>query len=143
MHYLIRNMIPEDYSAIKILWENTPGLKLEKADSKDGITRYLVRNPNLSFVAEIDGQIIGTVLCGEDGRRGYLQHLCVENKHRHNGIAKMLLAKAIEQFSSLQLYEIRIFVLKSNNIGTQFWSKLGWELRKDILVRTYQLGSEL
>lgn len=139
MNYTIREMASEDYSAAIKIWTATPGMKIEEADSEAGIARYLSRNPGLSHVAEIDGEIIGTVLCGEDGRRGYLQHLCVKESHRNKGIAKALLKAAIDSFRTHELYEIRIFVFKDNELANEFWQDQGWFLRDDIFVHAYKL----
>lgn len=114
-------------------------MKLEEADSEQGVARYLSRHPNLSYVAQADENIIGTVLCGEDGRRGYLQHLCVSEAHQGKGIGKSLLEAAILQFQKLDLYEIRIFVFKDNELGNEFWASRGWTIRDDIYVRAYKL----
>ena len=97
--------------------------------------------PNLSYVALSEAKIIGTVLCGEDGRRGYLQHLCVVDKFRNRGAGSQLLEAAVEQFKSLGLYEIRIFVFKNNQTGNQYWEDKGWIVRDDIHVRSLNLQS--
>lgn len=135
-------MTEKDYIEVSNLWRSMPGLKLEKADSMEGVCRYLSKNPKLSFVAEIDGKVIGTVLCGEDGRRGYLQHLCVSEEYQGNNIGKLLLEAAIEQFNKLDIYEIRIFVFKNNDLGNKFWTKFGWDVRDDIFVRSFQLHEQ-
>ena len=139
MTFNLRNMKPSDYASVRELWETIPGLRLEEADTEEAIHRYLARNRTLSFVALVDDNIIGSVLCGEDGRRGYLQLLCVSEKHQGKGIGKQLLKAAIEKFSLLELFEVRIFVLKNNKHGTDFWESQRWELREDIVVRTYKL----
>ncbi len=139
MTFNLRNMKPSDYASVRELWETIPGLRLEEADTEEAIHRYLARNRTLSFVALVDDNIIGSVLCGEDGRRGYLQHLCVSEKHQGKGIGKQLLKAAIEKFSLLELFEVRIFVLKNNKHGTDFWESQRWELREDIVVRTFKL----
>jgi len=139
MNLNVRKMTPDDYQEVRAIWELTPGMKLEQADSEEGVTRYLSRNPSLSYVAEVGDKIIGTVLCGEDGRRGYLQHLCVIEEFRGQGIGKKLLETAIQQFKLLELHEIRIFVFKDNDLGNKFWGDLGWIIRDDIYVRAYNL----
>jgi ribosomal protein S18 acetylase RimI-like enzyme len=137
MKYSIRKMLPSDYYQARRLWESTPGMKLEAADSKDGISRYILRHPELSYIAESDHRVIGTVIGGEDGRRGYLQHLCVAPEFRNQGIGKILLDASIKQFQKLDIHEVRIFVFKDNDVGNEFWHRLGWSLRDDIHVRTF------
>ena len=73
----IRPMHISDYDALIQLMQATPGISLRDADSREATERYLARNPDLSFIAEQDGQLIGYVMCRHDGRRGYLQHLIV------------------------------------------------------------------
>lgn len=139
MEPTIRPMRISDYHGARTLWETIPGLRLEKADSEEGVARYLARNPDLSFVAEHESEIVGTVLCGEDGRRGYLQHLCVAEKHRNQDLGTKLMAAALDQFSKLLLYEVRIFVLLSNPVGMKYWDSRDWQSRDDIGVFAFQL----
>lgn len=139
MTITIREMQPTDYSQAYKLWLSVPGMKLEKADSEAGVKKYLSRNPKLSYVAEIDNKIIGTILCGEDGRRGYMQHLSVTEQYREKGIGKSLLSCALQQFKKLDIQEVRIFIFKNNDIGNSFWQDLGWSIRDDIYVRTVEL----
>jgi len=86
-----RVMKQSDYDAIISLWQNAQGIKLRDADSREGIDKYLQRNPGLSFVAEFNGMVVGTIMAGHDGKRGYLQHLAVAVTHRKMGIATKLL----------------------------------------------------
>ena len=79
----LRTMTPADYDAVLALMQNTPGISLRDADSREATERYLVRNPGLSFVAEAEGRLIACVMCGHDGRRGYLQHLLVQIGRAH------------------------------------------------------------
>jgi len=139
MNIVIREMKIDDYDSIRGVWESIPGLKLEEADSRTGIEKYLTLNPNLSYVAISEDKIIGTVLCGQDGRRGYLQHLCVVDKYRNRGVGSKLLDAAIEQFNVLGLHEIRIFVFKNNEVGNRYWARKGWIVRNDIYVRSLKL----
>ncbi len=140
MSIMIREMKVGDYDSIRKIWEEIPGLKLEEADSKKGIEKYLTLNPNLSYVASSGGKVIGTVLCGQDGRRGYLQHLCVIDEYRKFGIGSQLLDAAIDRFKELGLHEVRIFVFKDNQVGNEYWAEKGWIVRDDIYVRSLNLG---
>lgn len=135
----IREMQPTDYQQTYKLWLSVPGMKLEKSDSEAGVKKYLLRNPKLSYVAEVDKKIIATILCGEDGRRGYMQHLSVAPNFRNKGLAKSLINRALAQFKKLNIQEVRIFIFKDNDIGNTFWQNLGWNIRDDIHVRTFDL----
>src|SRR4030042_5216026 len=96
MKYKVRQMTIRDYDAVISLWRGIPGIGLDNdSDSRLGITRYLKRNPGLSFVAQIQDMIVGTVLSGHDGRRGYLHHLAVGASHRQLGIGKTLTSRCL------------------------------------------------
>ncbi|MEM6855327.1 MAG: GNAT family N-acetyltransferase [Planctomycetota bacterium] len=135
----IREMLVADYAEVRELWGRLEGMRLEAADSEAGVTRYLTQNPGLSFVATEGDRIIGSVLCGQDGRRGYLQHLSVTPEYRNRGVGSALLAAAAEAFARHELHEIRIFVLRDNSEGLEFWRKRGWDHRYDIDVFTHKL----
>ena len=92
---LIREMTSEDYDAVYALWQATEGLGLSDADSREAIARYLERNPGLSFIAVENEELLGTVLCGHDGRRGYLHHLAVARSHRGQGLGRRLAQRAL------------------------------------------------
>ena len=91
----------DDYDAVVDLMKQTPGVSFRDADSRESTSRYLQRNPDLSFVCEIDSQIAGCIMSGHDGRRGYLQHLIVLPAHRRKGIAKALVESCLTKLESL------------------------------------------
>ncbi len=131
---LINEMQAEDYCEMYKLWVNTPGMGLSDADSYENIQRFLLRNEGLSFVCRHEGRIIGTILCGHDGRRGYLYHVAVEEQFRGQGIGKRLVETSLRRLKEEGCTKCHLFV-KSNNItGNAFWSKIGWQKRDDIYV---------
>ena len=90
-NYIVRAMVEEDYNQVYDLWVTIQGLGLRSIDdSKEGIARFLKRNPQISAVAEIDGKIVGAILCGHDGRRGCFYHVCVDYNYRRLGIGKAM-----------------------------------------------------
>lgn len=127
-------MIIDDYDEMIELWRNTPGVGLTRADARDGIERFLVRNSGLCFVATELGRIIGTILCGFDGRRGYIYHLAVDQAYRSRGIGKMLVHKSLEALKSAGAYDCRLFVLKSNDLGQEFYKGTGWQQKEHIVL---------
>lgn len=137
--YLIRTMDASDYTDVLKLWEGKPELRIDTLDSRNSIIAYLEANPGLSFVAIAGGAIVGTLLCGTDMRRGYLQHLYVLNEYRHRGIASALLNAAITAFKNKRIKELRLFVLKGNMEGSGFWMSRGWQERDDIGIYSFQL----
>lgn len=130
----IRVMNIEDYDSVMSLWTKTPGIGISRADTKEGLNRFLKRNENLSFVCEMDNKIVGTILCGHDGRRGFIYHLAVDEQYRLKGIGKALVVKAIEELKREGIHKYHIFVIKSNYDGKKFWNKMGFKKREDIEV---------
>jgi N-acetylglutamate synthase len=132
-----------DHGRVVDLMKATPGVSFRDADSRDSTERYLARNPDLSFVAEIAGSLVGCVMSGHDGRRGYLQHLIVLPSHRRKGIANDLVESCLVGLERLGILKTHIDVLKTNEVAQAYWNSRGWKLRSDIhrysLIRS---GSE-
>lgn len=133
----IREMMIADYDALLELLRTTPGVTLRDADSRDATQIYLRRNPGLSFVALDGGKIIGCVMCGHDGRRGYLQHLVVKPEFRNRGFGKNLFMACVDALQRVGIAKTHIFVLKSNLLANRFWSGQGWMLREDLNLYSY------
>jgi ribosomal protein S18 acetylase RimI-like enzyme len=139
----ITEMKIKDYDEVFSLWKKTEGLGLHKdADSKAGIARYLRRNPGFSFVARENGELVGTVLCGHDGRRGYIFHLAVVKGCRKKGIGKALIQKALSKLASIGMTVCLIFVFAKNRNGRKFWRRTGWVERPDIIMMVKDTGKE-
>ena len=135
MRYTIRKMTARDYDAVVSLWKAAPGVGLDaESDSRSGIARYLRRNPGLSFVACHGGQLVGAVLSGHDGRRGYLHHLAVAPPHRRRGIGLAMVARCLRALAARKIPKCNVFLLASNASGRAFWRHNGWTLREDLRV---------
>ncbi|CDG84982.1 GNAT family N-acetyltransferase [Janthinobacterium agaricidamnosum] len=130
--YIIRPMLIEDYDAVMDLMRNTPGISLRDADSRAATRRYLDRNPQLSFVAELGGRTVACIMSGHDGRRGYLQHLVVLPEHRRLGIASALVEKCLAALEGLGIAKVHLDVIKGNQQAHAYWQRQGWKLRTDI-----------
>ena len=128
----IRVMTLADYDAAIELMRSTPGISLRDADSREATARYLQRNPGMSFVAEIEGVLCGCVMCGHDGRRGYLQHLLVLPSHRRQGIANALVEHCLASLESVGIHKCHLDVFKTNQTAADYWQSQGWQLRTDI-----------
>jgi N-acetylglutamate synthase len=129
----IKKMSIDDYEEVFLLWKSTEGIGLhDDVDSKAGIRQYLKRNPGLSFVAKENGGIIGTVLAGHDGRRGYLHHLAVASRYRKHGVGKSLVDRVIGQLRRIGIRKCHLWVFAHNHPGQQFWKHIGWIKREDI-----------
>jgi len=131
--YSIRIMDIADYDAVITLMKQTPGVAFRDADSLDATARYLERNPNLSFVAEVDHQIVGCIMSGHDGRRGYLQHLVVLPLFRRQGIANALVEHCLSGLEQMGILKTHLDVFKTNASGAAYWAQQGWTQRTDIL----------
>jgi ribosomal protein S18 acetylase RimI-like enzyme len=127
-------MTIDDYEQSYDLWKKTEGLVLSDADSRASIQAYLERNPGQSFVCRLDNEIIGTILCGQDGRRGYIYHVAVSMDHRGKGIGTELVQRSLSKLSEHGIMKCHIFVVEDNEVGNGFWSHSGWIRRHGILI---------
>ncbi|MBR0461257.1 MAG: GNAT family N-acetyltransferase [Erysipelotrichaceae bacterium] len=133
---IIRTMTIEDYEGVYELWINTPGMGLNTTDdSYDGIGKYLKRNPDTSFVAIEEGRIIGIILAGHDGRRGYIHHTAVLPEHRRKGIGKALLENAMKALEAQGISKVALVVFVRNEDGNAFWENMGFTEREDLVYR--------
>lgn len=132
----IRVMTIDDYEGVYNLWINTPGMGLNTTDdSREGIDKYLKRNPTTSFVAESDGKIIGVIMAGHDGRRGFINHTAVLSDYRKQGIAKRLVDSAMDALDKEGIKKVALVVFKHNEIGNGFWENIGFTDREDLVYR--------
>lgn len=139
MDIQIREMHAEDYQAAYDLWNNLPGLGLSSADRQEAILAFLERNPKTCFSA-LDGKsLIGTVLGGSDGRRGYLYHLAVHADYQKQGVGANLVDTCLNALRKAGIEKCHIFVIADNLEGQEFWKKQGWHKRDDILVMSKEI----
>ena len=132
-----------DYEAVYQLWRSTPGMGLNNVDdSRAGLERFLKRNPTSCFVAEEEGTIVGTILCGHDGRRGYLYHAAVAQNYQGRGIGTALLDAALSALEQEGITKVALVALKRNSEGNGFWEKQGFFVREDLNYRN-KLISEM
>lgn len=135
----IRAISPADHAALLDLWRRTPGLCVRAEDAYEPFCRYLARNPELSLLAEVDGQLAGCLLVGHDGRRGYLQHLVVDMPWRGRGLARALLDEALSRLAALGVRKSHVFVLRDAPVALAFWqAQRDWGERRDIQVFSTQ-----
>ena len=137
---IYRNMLISDYDSVIALWRDCDGVSLRDADSRDGIEKYLLRNPALSFVAFDGVDIVGTIMAGHDGKRGYIQHLAVANTVRKQGIASNLVELCLAALKSQGIEKSHVHVLGDNEPGRKFWSGLGWFHRAEIVMYSFING---
>lgn len=132
----IRLMTIADYEQVYSLWINTLGMGLNNLDdSKEGIEKYLKRNPNTCFVAEDEGNIIGVILSGHDGRRGFIHHTTVLQSYRNQGIGQKLVDAAIGALDREGINKVALVAFERNELGNTFWEHVGFERRTDLVYR--------
>lgn len=134
MAYYITQFTIESYDDVYSLWQNTEGIGLSDSDTKESISAYLLRNPGMSFVAEMDGQIVGAVLCGHDGRRGYVHHLAVRKDFQNQGLGRQLVEKCLSVLQKIGIKKCHLFIFNNNSGGIDFWKSMGWTQRSDISI---------
>jgi len=129
----IRIMKIDDYEEVYELWLNTPGMGLNNLDdSKEGVEKYLARNPNTCFIAEKDGNIIGAILSGHDGRRGYIYHAAVVQSEQRHGVGTALVIAAVSALKREGINKAALVVFRKNEKGNAFWEKQGFIARDDL-----------
>lgn len=133
----IADFLPTDYDEVMALWRHTEGLTLREADSREAIMHYLARNPGLSFIARDEGRLVGAVLSGTDGRRGYLQHLAVAPSHRRRGVGRTLAERAVGALRARGVAKCHLMVRQENAQARAFWERLGWQARADITLMSH------
>ena len=122
---MIRAMTLEDYENVHALWMKIKGFAIRSIDdSKEGVERFLNRNPGISVVAEEDGKIVGAILCGHDGRRGCMYHVCVDPEYRLKGIGKSMVVFAMEALRKEKINKVSLIAFTKNDVGNAFWKEI-------------------
>jgi len=141
MNLIIRALIIADYEAVLRLWQDTEGVGLNESDSRENLALYLARNPGLCRVAVCGDDIVGAVLCGHDGRRGYLHHLAVAETHRKLGLGRRLVEVCLADLARQGISKCNIFLFADNAAGEAFWQHNGWVKRPDLQVMQKNLAA--
>ena len=139
----IRVMKSEDYDEVYALWNTIKGFGIRSIDdSREGVERFLKRNPTTSMLAVSDGKVIGSVLCGHDGRTGYFYHVCVAEEYRKHGIGKAMVARAMEALKEEGINKVALLAFRKNEVGNCFWKGVGWTGREDVNYYEFVLNAE-
>ena len=125
-------MRPDDYDEVFSLWNSSNGITTDSSDSREAIQDYLLRNPGLSFVAKEGEKLVGAVLGGHDGRRGFLHHLAVAPEFRGMGTGRRLAECVLNGLKRLGIVKCHLFVHANNRDALAFWKSVGWTRRDDI-----------
>lgn len=140
---MVRIMDVNDYDEVYALWMKIKGFAIRSIDdSREGVVRFLRRNPSTSVVAIEDGKIVGAILCGHDGRRGCLYHVCVDPDYRLRGIGKSMVVFAMEALHREEISKVSLIAFSKNDIGNAFWKQIGWTSREDLNYYDFVLNKE-
>lgn len=130
---IIRAMKQDDYKEVHRLWMEIHGFGIRSLDdSKEGVERFIRRNPTTSMVAVTDGEIVGSILCGHDGRRGCLYHVCVKENYREHGIGQNMVRACLDALKEERINKVNLIAFCKNEVGNRFWQGLGWTFREDV-----------
>lgn len=143
MDILIREMTIEDYPQVYRLWTEIQGFGIRSVDdSREGVERFLKRNPGISVVAVQNGRIVGTILCGHDGRQASFYHVCVAASYRKHGVGHRMAKFCIKALHEEGVSKVSLVAFKKNAVGNAFWQDGGWTLREDFNCYEFLLNEE-
>ena len=126
-------MRPEDYDDVRALWMTIRGFGIRALDdSREDIVRFIERNPTTSVVAKAGSRIVGTILCGSDGRQGALYHVCVAKEYRRRGIGTQMVAFCMHQLRYMGINKVSLIAFTTNEAGNAFWNKIGWTRKTNV-----------
>ena len=140
---MIRTMTIDDYDEVRSLWLTIKGFGIRSVDdSREGVETFLKRNPTSSVVAIEDGKIVGSILCGHDGRRGCLYHVCVAKDYRMRGIGKEMVVFCMNALKAEHINKVSLIAFTKNDIGNAFWKRIGWTKREDLNYYDFTLNED-
>lgn len=140
---IVRVMRADDYDQVHALWEHIHGFALRSLDdSRAYVERFLERNPQTSCVAELDGRVVGSILCGHDGRQGSFYHVCVAPECRKHGLGKQMVRFCLQALADEHISKATLVAFDDNEVGNKFWRGIGWTVRKDFNSYEFALNVE-
>ena len=136
-------MVPADYDDVRALWMTIRGFGIRALDdSREDIERFIARNPTTSVVARDGGKIVGSILCGSDGRQGALYHVCVAKEYRRRGIGTQMVAFCMHQLRYMGINKVSLIAYTRNDAGNAFWNKIGWTRKTDVNYYEFVLNEQ-
>ena len=140
---MVRTMTIDDYEEVSLLWHKIKGFSIRSIDdSREGVARFLKRNPDSSVVAVEDSWVVGAILCGHDGGRGCMYHVCVDPEYRMRGIGKSMVVFAMNALKKEHISKVSLIAFTKNDVGNKFWRCIGWTKREDLNYYDFVLNSE-
>ena len=141
--YSIMPMTEGDYDEVRALWMTIRGFGIRALDdSREDIQRFIRRNPTTSVVARMDGRIVGSILCGSDGRQGALYHVCVARDYRRRGIGTHMVGYCMHQLRLMGINTVSLIAFTSNDAGNAFWKQIGWTRKSDVNYYEFVLNEQ-
>ena len=141
--YSIMPMTEADYDDVRALWMTIRGFGIRALDdSREDIQRFIRRNPTTSVVARMDGRIVGSILCGSDGRQGALDHVCVAREYRRRGIGTHMVGYCMHQLRLMGINKVSLIAFTSNDAGNAFWKQIGWTRKSDVNYYEFVLNEQ-
>ena len=138
----IQPMLESDYDDVRALWMTIRGFGIRALDdSREDVARFIRRNPTTSVVARVDGKIVGSILCGSDGRQGALYHVCVAREYRRQGIGTRMVGYCMERLREMGINKVGLIAFASNEVGNAFWTQIGWK-RSDVNYYEFLLNKD-
>lgn len=138
---IVRPMTIEDYDSVYALWKTINGFAIRSIDdSREGVEIFIRRNPTTSVVAMLNGEVVGAILCGHDGRRGCLYHVCVKKENRRHGVGKAMVVYCMEALKAEHVNKVSLIAFTRNDIGNAFWNSIGWTKREDLNYYDFTLN---
>ena len=139
----LRPLTEEDYDDLRALWMTIRGFGIRALDdSREDVTRFIRRNPTTSVVAVADGRIVGSILCGSDGRQGALYHVCVARNYRRQGIGTRMVGYCMERLREMGINKVALIAFTTNEAGNAFWNKIGWTKKTNVNYYEFVLNEE-
>ena len=140
---MLQKMTIEDYEEVSALWHRIKGFSIRSSDdAREGVARFLKRNPDSSVVGVEDSRGVGAILCGHDGRRGCMYHGCVDPEYRMRGIGKSMVVFAMNALKKENISKVSLIAFTKNDVGNKFWRCIGWTKREDLNYYDFVLNSE-
>ena len=142
MDVRIREMVMRDYDEVYKMWQSTSEISLGDVDTRENIARFLERNPGFSYVAFQDDLLVGAVLCSQDGRRGYIDHLTVRESHRRQGIGRALVLRCLYNLMRVGIRRWNLFVFEGNQDAIEFWKMIGWTPKLNMIMMSQPITTQ-
>ena len=141
--YTIIPMTEADYDEVRALWMTIRGFGIRALDdSREDVQRFIRRNPTTSVVARMDGKIVGSILCGSDGRQGALYHVCVAREYRRRGIGTHMVGYCMHQLRRMGINKVSLIAFANNDAGNAFWKQIGWTRKSDVNYYEFVLNEK-